>query len=247
MKKTNKIVYIRDFFLNQKIAEAIKFIKEYEPPEGYLVAFSGGKDSIVVLDLVRKSGAKHIVIYNNTMIDPPEVQDFIRKEYPEVIWINPKITFWQGILKFGVPSAKRRWCCRILKETDTEFTKKFSHKILGVRAQESWKRARRKRIDVIGKRKKKYLLKPVFYWKTEDIWDYIQKNNLNYPSLYDEGIERIGCIVCPLMGKKQREKYMKRYPKYFENYNRFAMMYYEQNKDKLDYERFVSYLYKIEK
>jgi phosphoadenosine phosphosulfate reductase len=39
---------MQNLFLDEKVERAIKLLKEYEPPEGYFVAFSGGKDSIVL-------------------------------------------------------------------------------------------------------------------------------------------------------------------------------------------------------
>lgn len=48
--------------------EAIATLKEYEPAEGYYVAFSGGKDSIVMLDLVRRS--RDISSEHSSFADP---------------------------------------------------------------------------------------------------------------------------------------------------------------------------------
>jgi phosphoadenosine phosphosulfate reductase len=47
-------------FLDEKIERAVKILKENEPPEGYFVAFSGGKDSIVVYDIVKKANVKKV-------------------------------------------------------------------------------------------------------------------------------------------------------------------------------------------
>lgn len=47
--------------LDLMIDEAVRFIQSHEPPEGYFVAFSGGKDSIVTLELTRMAGVSHQV------------------------------------------------------------------------------------------------------------------------------------------------------------------------------------------
>jgi len=65
---------------------ALERIKQYEPEEGYYVAFSGGKDSIVVYDLVKRAGVKYDTHFSVTTVDPPEVLQFIRNYYPEVEW-----------------------------------------------------------------------------------------------------------------------------------------------------------------
>lgn len=178
--------------------EAIAFIQEHEPPEGYYVGFSGGKDSIVLLDLMRRAGVKYKAYYNMTLIDPPELVRFIRKHYPEVIMLKPDITFWKGISKKGIlPTRLKRWCCDVLKKgTKSSRAIPLKHRVMGLRIQESTKRASRPRVDYFSKLNQ-YMYKPIFNWQTWQIWDYIKNNKLPYPSLYDEGWSRLGCVVCP--------------------------------------------------
>ena len=75
---------------NDYIAESIAFLQENEPPEGFFVGFSGGKDSIVSLELCRMAGVKHHAYYSCTRIDPPEVVQFIRTAYHPCNGSTPK-------------------------------------------------------------------------------------------------------------------------------------------------------------
>jgi phosphoadenosine phosphosulfate reductase len=82
-----------DLFTGKSKEEiAIERIKTFCPPEGYYVAFSGGKDSVIILDLVKRSGVKFDAHYNITGIDPPELFRFIRDNFPEVQRHKPEIT-----------------------------------------------------------------------------------------------------------------------------------------------------------
>ena len=51
--------------------KALELLKLNCPPEGYYVAFSGGKDSTVMFDLVKRAKVKYDAHYNFTTVDPP--------------------------------------------------------------------------------------------------------------------------------------------------------------------------------
>lgn len=104
----------------------------------------------------------------------------------------------------------QRWCCDVLKKDPTKHVP-LRHRLMGIRAEESLRRAGRPRIDAY--RKNQILYKPIFYWPEWAVWQFIDENNLPYPSLYDEGFGRIGCVTCPfIMGRKQLEQSMLRWP-----------------------------------
>lgn len=91
------------FGLSEMVAEAIDFLRSNEPAEGYFVGFSGGKDSIVTLELCRMAGVKHQAFYTYTTIDPPEICTFIKKHYPQVRWLRPAKSFFDGVSRNAPP------------------------------------------------------------------------------------------------------------------------------------------------
>lgn len=203
-KRHNSQLMFDGFTLADMEAEAIAYLRMHEPAGGYEVGFSGGKDSIVTLDLVRRAGVKYHAHFSMSYIDPPEVLSFIRHNYPDVEWRRPKVNIYHAIIKKGLPSGKNRWCCQLIKENGNG-----NHIITGVRAEESVRRASRPRTD-FWKERRVMMYKPIFHWKEWEVWEYIDKHGLAYPSLYEE-FERIGCVVCPLsfspsIGAKMRQK-----------------------------------------
>lgn len=200
-----------------KVADSIARIKHFEPPEGYYVAFSGGKDSCVILDLVKRSGVKYDAHYNLTTVDPPELVKFIRREHPEVEIHRPEKSMWKLIVSNQIPPTRlARYCCRILKEGGGAGRRV----VTGVRWAESVKRGKRKMVEDCHQGKRKVYLHPVIDWTDADIWEYIRTNSLHYCSLYDEGFKRLGCIGCPIAGKVGMNKEFGRYPKLKASYLR---------------------------
>ena len=127
-----------------KVQVAIDRLKAFEPPEGYYLAFSGGKDSVVIKALADMANVKYDAHYNLTSVDPPELVQFV-KSFGDVVIDRPKdkdgnqITMWNliPIRKFP-PTRIARYCCQALKEHggDGRMT------ITGVRWAESVNRRR---------------------------------------------------------------------------------------------------------
>ena len=239
MLKVNTLFGVED-----KVEIAIERLRTFEPEDGYYVAYSGGKDSDVVLDLVKRSGCKFDAHYNVSSVDAPETVYYIRNQHPEVSFDFPRdrdgkvVTMWNLIPKHKIPPTRMmRYCCSDLKEVNG----KGRLVVTGVRWAESTNRKKNRGLVNIGNRKdrsvtlnndnddtrlmvehcyrkQKTVLNPIIDWEDEDIWEYIHSNNLPYNPLYDKGYKRIGCIGCPMNGKRGAE--LEKFPKIKELYLR---------------------------
>lgn len=138
-----------------KVKMSIERIKGFQPRdgEGYYLAFSGGKDSVVCKALLEIAGVKYDAHYRVTSVDPPELVQFIREKHPDVDREIPRyeddfrythlagkpITMWNLIpWKLTPPTRIIRYCCQYLKESggDGRMT------VTGVRWAESTNRKR---------------------------------------------------------------------------------------------------------
>ena len=70
--------------LGDKVKASLERIKAFVPEEGYSLAFSGGKDSVVCKALLDMAGVKYDSTYRVTSVDPPELVKFIKEKYPDV-------------------------------------------------------------------------------------------------------------------------------------------------------------------
>ena len=194
-----------------KVAEAIKILKRYEPPEGYYVAFSGGKDSLVIYWLTKIACVKADYHYHFTGVDPPELVKFVRG-FDDVQIDLPRWTMWQLLRKKTMPPTSQfRYCCGYLKE----YGGRGRVKIVGVRREESAKRKDRQVVQL-----DRATINPIYHWSEADVWEFLNCNIMDYCQLYDEGYNRLGCVGCPLASLKQREKDFERYPLYKKAYIR---------------------------
>jgi phosphoadenosine phosphosulfate reductase len=195
---------------------AIARMREFEPPEGYYLAFSGGKDSLCLKVLADLAGVKYDAHYSLTTVDPPELVRYIREHHPDVAVDRPPLSMWELILKQrSAPTRRQRFCCEDLKETGG-----VGRMVLtGIRAEESSRRAGRPMVEACYK-SRKHFLHAIIDWTAGDVWSFIRERNLPYCQLYDEGFRRVGCIMCPCKSSEERRTDAVRWPKYYQAYLR---------------------------
>lgn len=181
------------------------------------VAFSGGKDSCVLLDLV-KSVLPHdsfVVVFGDTGMEFPDTYDVIDKIeeqcredgikfYRAASHLSPKES-WD---LFAPPSRVLRWCCSVHKSTPQtlklrEVTGKQDYiglDYVGVRAQESLARSEYEYENYGKKQKGQYSHNSILEWTSAEIWIYIYSKGVIINNAYKKGNGRAGCLFCPMSG-----------------------------------------------
>lgn len=200
---------------DKKIDFSLNLIKEYAKQHPLTIAYSGGKDSDVILRLAQLAHIKVDVVHNVTTIDPPGTITHCVKA--GAIISRPRYTFFQLMEKRGWPTMFRRFCCGVLKERYIA-----DYVILGIRRQESVKRSIRYKepeaCRIYSRKMETIQIMPILYWSLADIEEFVLAENLKLHSVYYDSdnrlcIEnRLGCIGCPLQGDRGVSHFLK-YPK----------------------------------
>lgn len=217
--------------LVKKIGQAVKLLQVSAGGDVVEVAYSGGKDSDVILELARMSGIKYRAIYKNTTIDPPGTIKHCKENGVEVL--APKKNFITILEENGFPNRFSRFCCRYLKEY-----KVLDTVIMGVRKAESIKRAKRysepTECRFFGSKKEHInAIYPILEWTDQDVVDFIVERGIKIHNLYyrEDGTidpqRRLGCMCCPLASIKKRREQFKKYPNMVKIYIRAGQKYRE--------------------
>ena len=205
--------------LEKKVEQAVKLLQVCykaagEPLE---VAYSGGKDSDVILELAKMAGIEYQAIYKNTTIDPPGTIKHAKENGVEIR--RPKESFFSLMMKGGYPNRFKRFCCSALKEY-----KILDNCVMGIRRCESAKRSKiytePTECRIFGGNKKNHVnaIYPILDWSDEDELEFITGRGIKLHPLYyreDGSIDitkRLGCMCCPLKYYKKRLQDFKQYP-----------------------------------
>ena len=157
---------------------------------------------------------------------------------------DERISMWRLITRKKLPPTRwARYCCQVLKEEAGD----GRYIATGVRWAESTARSRRSEFEKMGKSKKeaehfstvmlledndakrrmtemcmqkrKMIVNPIIDWGNTDIWKYIESEKIETCELYKCGYDRVGCIGCPMAGKK-RWKEFRDFPEYERAYKK---------------------------
>jgi phosphoadenosine phosphosulfate reductase len=218
-----------EYTLEAMIVRAVDLLIANEPPGGYYGCFSGGKDSCVIKELARLAGVKATWHYNVTTVDPPELVRYIVDNHPDVERLNPGMRMFDEIPKRGLPTRRIRWCCEVFKERRSP---KGATLIMGIRAEESPRRASMWSEVEYHRHTKCNCVLPIFHWTIDHVWEFIRVQKLQYCSLYDEGFRRLGCVGCPMAGVAARIKAFSRWPGIEQQYKDATRKLFETNRNK---------------
>jgi len=194
-------------------SEACEFVRETQrrfQDRVVVVAFSGGKDSVVTSHLVRRAlGYWPIHVFADTTLEYPDTYDFLSKltasngRFPLLV-AKPDVDFYELCETIGPPSRVLRWCCSTHKVSPLGrlySTLNGSRGVLsfgGVRRSESAARARHVRVHEDSKIGREVFACPVIEWSDAEVWAYVLTRRLPISRAYRLGFTRVGCMVCPL-------------------------------------------------
>lgn len=190
------------------------------------VALSGGKDSIVLLELIKRTLPKsaYTVIFGDTKMEFPDTYDVIdeiekqcKEEDIDFHRASSHFAPEESWRLFGPPSRVLRWCCTVHKSTPQtlklrEITGKDDYvglDFVGVRKHESVMRSKYEEENYGKKQKGQYSHNPILEWTSAEVWLYIFAHNLIVNAAYKKGNSRAGCLFCPMgRGKADSFRYM---------------------------------------
>jgi cysteine desulfurase/selenocysteine lyase len=201
------VVETNKYHLKNLERNAIRAIKQHlsDRPTAN-VSFSGGKDSTAVLHIARKAGVTK-AFFIDTGIEFPETIAFVRSQGVDIV--QKAVDFWQAAEKAGPPGKDHRWCCKLLKLHPLKLYLAGIGPCItvqGNRWYESWNRAGLDETSQNPANPLQLNISPIRNWRALEVFLYLWWQGLVVNPLYDKGLERIGCYLCPAMLESEYEE-----------------------------------------
>jgi phosphoadenosine phosphosulfate reductase len=228
-------------YLERKARRAVDFLtkvfNEYRKP--VVVSYSGGKDSLVALDLTAQTGVKFYIVFNDTGLEPYEtyenVKEVSRRYGAELIVASAGDSYWRAIREFGPPARDFRWCCKVIKlgPITNTLLNRFPLgyiSVVGQRAYESFQRARIPRVSVSRWVTKDIVVAPIQDWTALEVWGYVLMKGLPYNKAYEYGFDRLGCVICPANELAELDAVSERYPSIYKRLEEIIREFSESQK-----------------
>ena len=191
----------------------------------FYVAFSGGKDSVVALDLTQRALPHDgfITVFGNTDMEFPttlalmsDIQQYCKQESIDFHTVQSRFRALESWKIFGPPARRVRWCCTVHKTAPIinelckimELKKINSMMISGIRAEESFSRSAYETLSLGRKMSGQYSFHPILGWSSAEVYLYIYTCHLQLNQAYKMGFNRVGCIMCP--NSSLKHEYIKR-------------------------------------
>ena len=231
------------FIVENEAMDFVEYVhKKYKDKVDYFaVAFSGGKDSQVVLDIVSRVLAPddYMVIFTDTTMEIPFTYETVKKTkktyqtaYPELKFYTarpPKdaLEFWE---QFGPPSRIHRWCCSVCKTAPfARLVRKIHNEngyggqpkisvFEGIRSEESNRRSRYSRKARGVKHFNITNNRVIMDWNISEVYLYLLYRNITLNKGYRIGLQRIGCSICPFASEWSENILGSIFPKLTEKY-----------------------------
>lgn len=222
-------------YLSSIEGEALGFIKrtleQHKLP--VTVSYSGGKDSLATLLLVKKAVPEFDVMYINTGLEFPETTQNVQNvigQYGLKLKTAVAESFWDAAPKFGSPSVEARWCCKVCKLGPITNLIENNYAdgcltFIGQRRYESEVRAKSQRVWQNPWVGNQVSASPIQNWTALHIWLYLFREKAPYNPLYGRGFDRIGCWLCPSASLADYEFVKKYYPDMWAKWESFLVEY----------------------